>query len=40
MTKKQVKAETDYSAYISTLVFITKEVRTQAQTGQEPGGRS
>jgi hypothetical protein len=35
MTKKQVGKERVYSAYISTLLFITKEVRTGTQAGQE-----
>jgi hypothetical protein len=35
MTKKQVGEERVYSAYISTLLFITKEVRTGTQAGQE-----
>jgi hypothetical protein len=33
MTKKQVGEERVYSAYTSTLLFITKEVRTQAGQG-------
>jgi hypothetical protein len=37
MTKKQVGEERIYSAYTSTLMFITKEVRTGTQTGQEAG---
>jgi hypothetical protein len=37
MTKKQVGEERVYSAYISTLLFITKEVRTGTQTDQEAG---
>jgi hypothetical protein len=37
MTKKQVGEERVYSAYISTLLFITKEVRTGTQAGQEAG---
>ena len=37
MTKKQVGEERVYSAYTSTLLFITKEVRTEAQAGQEAG---
>jgi hypothetical protein len=40
MTKKQVREERVYSAYTSTLLFITKEVRTGTHTGQELGGRS
>jgi hypothetical protein len=35
MTKKQVGEERVYSAYNSILLFITKEVRTGTQTGQE-----
>ena len=35
MTKKQVGDERIYSAYISTLLFITKG--SQAQAGQEAG---
>jgi hypothetical protein len=35
MTKKQVGEERVYSAYTSILLFITKEVRTGTQTGQE-----
>jgi hypothetical protein len=35
MTKKQVGEEMVYSAYTSTLLFITKEVRTGTQAGQE-----
>jgi hypothetical protein len=37
MTKKQVVEERVYSAYTSILLFITKEVRTGTQTGQEAG---
>jgi hypothetical protein len=37
MTKKQVGEERVYSTYTSILLFITKEVRTGAQTGQEAG---
>jgi hypothetical protein len=37
MTKKQVGEERVYSAYNSILLFITKEVRTRTQTGQEAG---
>jgi hypothetical protein len=37
MTKKQVGEERVYSAYNSILLFITKEVRTGTQTGQEAG---
>jgi hypothetical protein len=34
MTKKQVGEERVYWAYTSTLLFITKEVRTGTQAGQ------
>jgi hypothetical protein len=37
MTKKHVGEERVYSAYTSILLFITKEVRTRTQTGQEAG---
>ena len=37
MTKKQVGEESVYSAYTSILLFITKEVRTGTQAGQETG---
>jgi hypothetical protein len=37
MTKKQVGEEMVYSAYTSILLFITKEVRTGTQAGQEAG---
>jgi hypothetical protein len=37
MTKKQVGEERVYSAYNSILLFITKEVRTGTQAGQETG---
>jgi hypothetical protein len=37
MTKKQIGEERVYLAYISTLLFITKEVRTGTQAGQEAG---
>ena len=37
MTKKQVGEEMVYSAYISTLLFISKEVRTRTQASQEAG---
>jgi hypothetical protein len=37
MPKKQVGEERVYSAYISILLFITKEVRTGTQAGQEAG---
>jgi hypothetical protein len=37
MTKKQVGEEKVYIAYNSTLLSITKEVRTGTQTGQEAG---
>jgi hypothetical protein len=37
MTKKQVGEERIYSTYTSILLFITKEVRTRIQAGQEAG---
>jgi hypothetical protein len=37
MTKKQVGEERVYSANTSTLLFITREVRTGTQAGQEAG---
>ena len=37
MTKKQVGEERVYSAYTSTLLLITKEVRTGTQVGQGAG---
>jgi hypothetical protein len=37
MTKKQVGEERAYSAYTSILLFITKEIRTGTQIGQEAG---
>jgi hypothetical protein len=37
MTKKQVGEERVYSAYTSTLLFITKEVRTGTHAGQGAG---
>jgi hypothetical protein len=37
MTKEQVGEERVYSAYTSILLFITKEVRTRSQAGQEAG---
>jgi hypothetical protein len=37
MTKKQVGEERVYSAYTSILLFISKEVRTGTQAGQEAG---
>jgi hypothetical protein len=37
MIKKQVGEKRVYSAYTSTLLFITKEVRTGTHTGQEAG---
>ena len=37
MTKKQVGEKRVYSAYISTVLFITKEIRTGTQAGQEAG---
>jgi hypothetical protein len=36
-TKKQVREERVCSAYTSILLFITKEVRTGTQAGQEAG---
>jgi hypothetical protein len=36
-TKEQVGEERVYSAYTSTLLLITKEVRTGTQAGQEAG---
>jgi hypothetical protein len=39
MMKKQVWEERIYSAYTSILLFITKEVRTWTQAGQEVGSR-
>ena len=38
MTKKQVGEERVYSAYTSILLFITKEVSTGTQAGQEAEG--
>jgi hypothetical protein len=38
MTKKQVGEERVHLAYTSTLLFITKEVRTGTHTGQELRG--
>ena len=35
MTKKQVEEFRVYSGYTSTLLFITKEVRTRTQASQE-----
>ena len=35
MTKKQVGEERVYSAYTSTLLFITKEVRTGTHQGRK-----
>jgi hypothetical protein len=40
MTKKQVGEERVYSTYTSTLLFITKEVRTGTQAGQEAGANA
>jgi hypothetical protein len=40
MTKKQVEEERVYSACTSMLLFITKEVRTGTQAGQEAGSRN
>jgi hypothetical protein len=37
MTKKQIGEERVYLAYTSILLFITKEVRTGTQAGQEAG---
>jgi hypothetical protein len=37
MTKKQVGEERVYSAYTSTLLFITKEIRSGTHAGQEAG---
>jgi hypothetical protein len=37
MIKKQVGEERVYLAYTSILLFITKEVRTGTQAGQEAG---
>jgi hypothetical protein len=37
MTKKQVGEERVYSVYTSILLFITKEIRTGSQAGQETG---
>jgi hypothetical protein len=37
MNKKQVGEERVYSAYTSTLLFITKGVRIRTQAGQEAG---
>jgi hypothetical protein len=37
MTKMQAEEERVYSAYTFILLFITKEVRTGTQTGQEAG---
>jgi hypothetical protein len=37
MTKKHVGEGRVYLAYTSTLLFITKEVRTGTQAGQEAG---
>jgi hypothetical protein len=37
MIKKQVGEERVYSAFTSILLFITKEVRTGTQAGQEAG---
>ena len=37
MTKKQVGEERVYLAYTSILLFITKEVRTGTQAGQNAG---
>jgi hypothetical protein len=37
MTKKQVREERVYSAYISTLLLLPKKVRTGTQACQEAG---
>jgi hypothetical protein len=37
MTKKQLGEERVYSSYTSTLLFITKKVRTGAKASQEAG---
>jgi hypothetical protein len=37
MTKKQIGEERGYSAYTFILLFITNEVRTGNQAGQEAG---
>jgi hypothetical protein len=37
MTMKQIGEERVYSAYTFILLFITKEVRTGTQVGQEAG---
>jgi hypothetical protein len=37
VTKNQIREERVYSAYTSILLFITKEVRTGTQAGQEAG---
>jgi hypothetical protein len=37
MTKKQVGEKWVYSAYTSILLFITQEVRTGTQAGEEAG---
>jgi hypothetical protein len=37
MTKKQVGEERVYLAYTSTMLFITKDVRTGTPAGQEAG---
>ena len=37
MNKKQVEVKKVYLAYTSILLFITKEVRTGTQAGQEAG---
>jgi hypothetical protein len=40
MTKKQDGEERVYSAYTSILLFITNEIRTGIQTGQEAGANA
>ena len=37
MNKKQAEVKKVYLAYTSILLFITKEVRTGSQAGQEAG---
>ena len=40
MTTKQIGEERVYSAYTSILLFITKEVKTETQAGQEAGAEA
>jgi hypothetical protein len=40
MTKKQIGEERVYLAYTSILLFITKEVKTGTQAGQEAGAHA